>query len=327
MEKQRDFAVDIIKFIAVFLIINSHADMMYPHMSILATGGAIGDCLFLFVSGYTLFRGGIKSFDNYYKRRINRIMPSVFVALIFVHLVNDNPVISFREFFGGEFIEAIMIYYVLLYIVRRYFINYIKVVMIWVAIITLVVYLFWFPYKYETSSQGLYGISTMFRWIPYFAFMLMGAYIGFKNKSTVVKRNNSRMNFIKMVGCLFLFYSIQFAAKIYPVVAPLQIVTLVPLMGIIVYMYHWCKADFFKRIYMSSKGNKIILFVSGLCLESYLIQSCLFTDVMNDIWPLNLFIISIFILACSYLVRCLARVFSQTFQTENYDWRKVFSIV
>lgn len=41
MEKQRDFAVDIIKFMAVFLIINSHADMMYPHMSILATGGLL----------------------------------------------------------------------------------------------------------------------------------------------------------------------------------------------------------------------------------------------------------------------------------------------
>lgn len=327
MEKQRDFAVDIIKFIAVFLIINSHADMMYPHMSILATGGAIGDCLFLFVSGYTLFRGGIKSFDNYYKRRINRIMPSVFVALIFVHFINDNPLINSREFLGGEFIEAIMIYYVLLYIVRKYFIDHIKIVMIFVAVITLVVYLFWFPYKYETSSKGLYGISTMFRWIPYFAFMLMGAYIGFKNTKRVVKCNSSKMCFVKMCGCLFLFYGIQLAAKVNPVVAPWQIVTLVPLMGIIIYMYYWCKADFFQRVYMSSIGNRIILFVSGLCLESYLIQSCLFTDVMNGIWPLNLFIISILILVCSYLVRCFARVFSQTFQTENYDWKKIFSVV
>ena len=58
MKKERDFAIDIVKFIAVLLIIYSHADIMYPRMQILATGGAIGDCLFLFCSGFTLFLGG-----------------------------------------------------------------------------------------------------------------------------------------------------------------------------------------------------------------------------------------------------------------------------
>ncbi len=31
MMEQRDFAIDILKFFAVLLIINSHADIMYPH--------------------------------------------------------------------------------------------------------------------------------------------------------------------------------------------------------------------------------------------------------------------------------------------------------
>lgn len=99
--KERDFAVDIVKFIAVFLIINSHADMMYPKMSILATGGAIGDCLFLFVSGYTLFLGGMKSFGSYYKRRIGRIYPSVFMALVFTHLVKKEYTMELGELWGG----------------------------------------------------------------------------------------------------------------------------------------------------------------------------------------------------------------------------------
>lgn len=59
--RERDFAIDIVKFLAVLMIINSHADVMYPHMKILATGGAIGDCLFLFCSGFTLFWGGGKT--------------------------------------------------------------------------------------------------------------------------------------------------------------------------------------------------------------------------------------------------------------------------
>ena len=53
--QERDYSIDILKFFAVFLIINSHMDICYPKYSVLATGGAIGDCLFLFASGYTLF--------------------------------------------------------------------------------------------------------------------------------------------------------------------------------------------------------------------------------------------------------------------------------
>ena len=68
MTKERDIAIDIVKFMAVLLIINSHADIMYPKLSILATGGAIGDCLFLFCSGFTLLIGASNfSFGNYYK--------------------------------------------------------------------------------------------------------------------------------------------------------------------------------------------------------------------------------------------------------------------
>ena len=70
----------------------------------------------------------------------------------------------------------------------------------------------------------------------------------------------------------------------------------------------------------------IIMFVGGLCLESYLIQYSLFTDKMNSIWPLNLFLIVLLILVCSYLVRCLARLFAQTFRTEDYEWQKVFEL-
>jgi hypothetical protein len=70
---QRDVSVDILKFFAVFIIMNSHMDGLYTHYKFLATGGAIGDVLFLFLSGYTLFLGRRQNFSDYYKRRISRI--------------------------------------------------------------------------------------------------------------------------------------------------------------------------------------------------------------------------------------------------------------
>lgn len=56
--RQRDTSIDILKFIAVLAITNSHAGLLYGQYSALATGGAIGDVLFFFASGFTILLGG-----------------------------------------------------------------------------------------------------------------------------------------------------------------------------------------------------------------------------------------------------------------------------
>lgn len=58
MAQNRNVGIDILKCIAAILITNSHMGMLYGKYSVLATGGAIGDALFFFVSGFTLFLGG-----------------------------------------------------------------------------------------------------------------------------------------------------------------------------------------------------------------------------------------------------------------------------
>lgn len=318
------FAIDIVKFLAVFLIINGHSDIMYPKLKILATGGAIGDCLFLFCSGFTLFLGGAKSFANYYKRRISRIYPSIFISVAFKHLLAMNENIRWGELiYPRPFIVAIMIYYVFLYFIRKHIQHKVNWILLMVGIVSLVVYISWFPHKYETGSKGLYGFNSYYRWIPYFGAMLIGAIVGVKRKEL---KYHAWWDFVKLMICLVLFYGIQFAAKIYRPIAPWQVVTLVPLMGIIVYFYKWCNNDWMKRIYQSKWGNAAIMIVGGLCLESYLIQNSLFSTKMNGIWPLNLLIIVFVILFCSYIVRCVARWFVQTFRTEDYEWKKVFSL-
>ena len=76
---KRDLGIDIMKFLAVLLITNSHMDILFPSsLSILGTGGAIGDAFFFFCSGFTLFLKPVGRFDTFYKKRINRIYPSIF---------------------------------------------------------------------------------------------------------------------------------------------------------------------------------------------------------------------------------------------------------
>ena len=297
---------------------------MYPKWQILATGGAIGDCLFLFCSGFTLFTRPPVSFGEYYKRRINRIYPSVFASAVFIQIITRNAEINYMTLLGGEFIIAIMIYYVLLYFVNKYAVDKVPGLLLLLSVVSLAVYILWFPYKYETGINGIYGITTYYRWIPYFAAMLMGAYVG--RKRPEMKFHGWRDFALLLIGILA-FYSIQFASRLYPSVAPFQVITLLPLMGITYYLYKLCNVNWIVQLYKKKVGNAVIMFVGGLCLESYLIQNVLFTDRMNGIWPLNLIIIVCVILICSYVVRCFARLFSQTFRNVgDYEWKQIFSL-
>lgn len=99
---KRDISIDILKFIAALVITNSHMEILYGKYSAFATGGAIGDVLFFFASGFTLFLGAMGRFDNWYKRRINRIYPTVFAwAIIAAFAFNYQNDMKFTVIHGG----------------------------------------------------------------------------------------------------------------------------------------------------------------------------------------------------------------------------------
>lgn len=324
--KKRDISIDWIKFFCVFLIINSHSDIMYPKFSMLATGGSIGDCLFLFVSGYTLWlnRTIFPSFANWYKRRINRIYPTVIVWLMVAGWLGFKDVsCKYMLIWGGDFVNFIMIYYALLYVVRKYAIKHLSWVYVGWTVMVLLFYWLWFPYKYEVSERGMYGITTHFRWLPYFLFMMMGAHIGQIRSSIKFCFKKDIMIFIL---CLIVFYSFQLMSKKYSVIAPYQIFTLLPLAGIVFYFYKICNADLLKRLYSKKWIKAAVLTVGGLCLESYLIQFSIITDKLNFLFPLNLPLVAIAVLIVGYIVRCGARFFAQTFDSKEYDWKAIVKL-
>lgn len=52
--QKRFYFIDILKFLAIVLIVNSHMEPAYGKYAYLASGGAIGLALFFFCSGFTL---------------------------------------------------------------------------------------------------------------------------------------------------------------------------------------------------------------------------------------------------------------------------------
>ena len=324
---KRDPSIDILKFLAAFFITNSHMEQLYPPpFTALSTGGAIGDVLFFFCSGYTLFLGKQMDFPNWYKRRINRIYPTVFMwALVSAALFSSNAnMVDIVLHGGGWFVTCIMIYYVLLWVIRKYFINRLYSVFAVVTIVVLVWYLFFF----DSSIIYMYK-NTYFKWCHYFLFMLLGSMLGLKWKehnSSISQKLKPLPTLIKLFACVLFFYGLQIAGVKWTWVAHLQIITLIPLLGITYYLYELCNTDCVLGFYAKKWPHRIIYWIGALCLEIYLCQRSIFTGAMNSIFPLNVLIMFILVCLFAYVIKILSNWFSQTFRSEPYDWKSMVKL-
>lgn len=319
--KERNIGIDILKFFAALLITNSHMGMLYGKYDILATGGAIGDVLFFFSSGFTLFLGRMGRFDNWYKRRINRIYPTVFAwAILSAFFFNLHQSMDYTIIHGGGwFVTCIMLYYVVLYFIQRFLLHHLK----WVFGIVALICIAWYFIMDRPADYNMYG-ATYFKWGHYFLFMLLGAMMGISQKQW---KFNFKTDFIKLISSIFVYYAILFAGRIYTLFSELQIISLIPLLFIVYYFYKVCSSDTLKKWYTNRYIGWSIKFIGGLCLEIYLVQGVLFTENMNHIFPINILIMFIIIFAVAYLLRCGSRIFSQTFKDGEYDWKAVFKLI
>lgn len=330
--RERNLSIDMLKFLAVLLITNSHMDKLYGEYSVLATGGAIGDVLFFFCSGYTLFLGKLGRFDFWYKRRIRRIYPSVIALTIMgTFLWNFHRDMYYLITYGGEwFVSCIMIYYILLYFIRRYAIEYLNLMFF----ITLFITFIWYFFFYEDKNFISIYKWTHIKWCFYFLNMLLGAAVGLAESKNgyLINRNTPKesvgMNMGLLLFCIVLFYGIQILGKKSEMWAYWQIITIFPLFGINWFFYLLCCHNWVKRVFSSPKLAWVINAIGGLCLEIYLVQPYLFTTSMNKIFPLNLLIMFFIILLFAWFCRSLGKLFQQTFSSEEgYNWKEILKIV
>lgn len=347
MEKQnRNLSIDLLKFFAVLLITNSHFDEQYVYCKELATGGAIGDALFFFCSGYTLFLGRLGRFDTWYKRRIRRIYPSVvglgLITLLLYH--SDMTLGGLLTDGAGWFVSCIMIYYVLLYFVRKYAKGKLRLaygistffVLLWYILFfepmhTLIAdnqFLSWMVFCAPMDKVWIYQWNY-FKWGFFFLFMLMGADLGLKESlADKTKKRAFVPTFSMLLFSCVLFYALPLISVKYPIFQKILIVSLIPLAGVCMYFYRLCQTDVALKLYQHKCIGWIIKGVGGLCLEIYLVQPYVRTTALNYLFPLNIVVLFVAIVVVAYLCRSVGRWFQQTFSSgEGYDWEAIFKIV
>lgn len=301
---------------------------LYPEkFQLLATGGAIGDASFFFCSGFCLMLGSNTDFFNWYKRRINRIFPTIFaVAIIGLLFLGNNPTLKHVIINGGGwFVQAIFLFYAVFWFVKRYLSN-----KMWVAFaINSTLCLIWYLLFWDKSVFILYD-GTYLRWPAYFMVMLMGAGVSYKQLTTQgdIKQINLLWYICLLLVLLIIYYGYQLIWDSYQILKDFQIFLLPALMGIVYAIYRICSCNCVLRFYQSRYLNWALYGISACCLEIYLSGGMSFWIGRNliDLFPLNIFLtfISIFIIA--YCVKVFSNLLSQTFKNENFDWKGMIKL-
>ena len=343
--ERRNKAIVLFKFFAALLITYSHLGLLFPKFGGLVTGGAIGDGLFFFCWGFTLFLGRDGGFLNWYKRRVSRIYPSIIMwallsAVVFGWIWNITDLVTTPKYW---FIPCIMVYYAIFYVIRRYLMEHMKAVFVGSLLIITVLSFF----VLDMNNSVMYAQVSFMR-IYYFMFMLLGAItaldlrksdhemifgrlrrmcMGGKNESGVKHQELRPLRcFGLFFGNIILYYVCMAVYKLGPIFCHFQMVSLIPLLLAIYFFFMFCSCEKITKVFDKALWGNVVYFISALTLEIYLVQYALFTDRMNFMFPLNIPIMYLMIFAVAYVLKVLSQMFSQVFRTEDVEVKGMFKV-
>lgn len=320
----RDYTIDVLKCFAALLITYSHMELQFGKFSALATGGSFGDCLFFFCSGYTLLLSSKQvNFFNWYKNRINRIYPAVFAWAFISYYIFDADWNMGHVLRGiGFFVTCIMLFYIPFYPLRKLKQSHL------LAIAALVYMAVWGAYFVIDRTN----IDTMYNWTwsMYFLPMLMGAIMGKTKKEGTVyrlKNLNTFWSIVLLVVSAAMYYVLMYFTNAGSALEDLRPLIILPQLGVVFGLYRLCSSKLAERLYNKSLSHTFMMFVGGICLEIYLVQPKLLAAFpMTEIFPLNILVMYVLIIACAYGLKVLSRIWAQTFKDDNYNWKEIIKL-
>lgn len=267
--------VDVLKVVAIALIINSHSKWMYPDsLSMLGIGGAWGCALFFFVSGFTKANMKTDNFFLYVVKSALRIYPAVWIWYAFTWRFTDNFQWSYFVWPHYWFLQSILVYYVLFYPVIKYAKNKLGHLVIAGVLASLMCYLF-----LEHSAWLIDINMNPITKVWYFVIMIFGAYMrNCKSPKLAIgggKLWSPRLLLLMLLFCSFIgCYGIKFIAQKYANLINLQLLFPV-ILFVACYLISTCCRDYtFKNVNV----GKAVSFISARTLEIYIVQQLFIYD-------------------------------------------------
>ena len=263
-------------FMATALITLSHLDAFVPDPRI-ATGGAIGNSLFFFLSGYGLAMSlnatgsgaSMPSLLAYLRKRLLRLYPAVLIvacAMLATRQIGISGIADFAAVFLWPtpfwFISAVVVFYIPVFYLAR-----LKPAGIATAMAILVVPYIFFYSQLDLSTFVVEG-PDYFKWINYFGITLMGCLVARLNLTP----RFSLFSIAALLGSLLLFLVTKLTVFKYDV-GYMQFLFHVWLYPIVYFSFHVLSSGTVLQKIRATPVFPAIALLAGLTLEIYLTQT------------------------------------------------------
>jgi peptidoglycan/LPS O-acetylase OafA/YrhL len=263
-------------FMATVLITLSHLDPFLPDPRI-ATGGAIGNSLFFFLSGYGLAMSlndtspGAPgtSLLAYLGKRLSRLYPAVLIVACAMLATDQIQVASITDLAAVFvwptpfwFISAVVVFYVPIFFLAR--LQPAGIAMAMAAL--LVPYVFFYS-QLDISSFVVEG-PDRFKWINYFGITLMGCQVARLKLSPKM----SLLTIAALLMSLVLFLVTRLTLIRYGM-GHLQFLFHVWLYPIVFFSFHILSSEAVLKLLRATPVFPAVVWLSGLTLEIYLTQT------------------------------------------------------
>lgn len=298
--------ITILKVIATFLITWFHFKWTVPKdYSFLFIGGAIGNSLFFYASGYLLKFRDEQFKGEWILNKITRLYPSVWVFLTLTLFLGNNLSVSWQNYLYPTpfwFINCILVFYLFVYLFRKLFSDCHNtkgrnILLISIFVIYVVNYFINVDHSKIILDEG--GIKSWF----YFFFFFIWGYRDSISKKCYNGTWKSALFFPFFIGLFYLYKIIGSKSEI----AVLLQFVFIPLLLSLVVLSARYFASFLYKIKISETKKYIISYISNLTLDIYIVQVFLINKLMPSIiFPFNICVIFLAIILSGIMVQYLA---------------------
>ena len=263
-------------FMATALITLSHLDAFVPDPRI-ATGGAIGNSLFFFLSGYGLAMSlnaaskdaSMPSLLDYLRKRVLRLYPAVLIvacAMLAIGMIRITGIADLARIFVWPtpfwFISAVMVFYVPVFYLAR-----LKPAGIAAAMVLLLIPYAFFYSQLDLSTFVVEG-DDYFKWINYFGITLLGCLVARLQLTPTC----NLFTIASLLISLLLFLATKLTVFRYDM-GHLQFVFHVLLYPIVYFSFHLFASETVLRPLRATPLFPTVALLGGLTLEIYLTQT------------------------------------------------------
>lgn len=295
---QSKMTLSYMRFFATLLITNFHIAPLYPDsMKMLSTGGALGNSLFFFCSGYALYLSNKENGAySWIARRYTRIYPSIWI-FVAICIIGGMQSFSIQDFIIPPywFLQAILFFYILFYFTTKYLAKHLIKTCVFFVSLFIITY---FCVDHNTFIIENTENNHFLHWYFYYVIMIIGAIVA-RDSSFIIKIK-PWVGIIALITLIILYYSMKISVM--HIINPkynLQLIIPIFLFIIPVFSFQLCSMTL---ISTPKYINKIVSFISDLTLDIYIVQFVIIGYFVKYDFPYGFMLSIISIIITAYLL-------------------------